>query len=268
MCPPQAEGASHAIRDNVPAGAPCWVDLMSSDVEQSRAFYGELFGWTADEPNEEFGGYINFPKDGEQVAGADGRRQEAGVPDVWSVYLAVDDAEKTVEAATANGGQVFVEPMAVGDLGTMARPRRRRRRRHRHVAARRAQGFGVVGEPAARRAGSSSSPATTTTTVRVLPGRVRLGHPDPAATRPSSATPPRRRRRRDGRDHGRLRLPARGRARPLVGVLRASTTPTRPWPRSSSSAARRSSPAEDTPYGVLATAADATGAMFKLRAAP
>ena len=25
-------------------------------------------------------------------------------------------------------------------------------------------------------------------------------------------------------------------------------------------------PAEDTPYGVLATAADATGAMFKLRA--
>ena len=77
------------IRDNVPAGAPCWVDLMSSDVEKSKAFYGELFGWTADEPNPEFGGYTNFRKDGEQVAGLM-TAQEAGMPDVWSVYLAVD----------------------------------------------------------------------------------------------------------------------------------------------------------------------------------
>ena len=107
------------IRDNVPAGAPCWVDLMSSDVEQSKAFYGALFGWTADEPNPEFGGYTNFRKDGEQVAGLM-TAQEEGMPDVWSVYLAVEDAEKTVEVATANGAQVFVEPMAVGSLGTMA----------------------------------------------------------------------------------------------------------------------------------------------------
>ena len=107
------------IRDNVPTGAPCWVDLMSSDVEKSQAFYGELFGWTADEPNPEFGGYTNLRKDGEQVAGLMAA-QEQGMPDVWSVYLAVEDAEKTVAVAKANGAQVFVEPMAVGDLGTMA----------------------------------------------------------------------------------------------------------------------------------------------------
>lgn len=107
------------IRQNVPAGAPCWVDLMSSDTDKSRAFYGELFGWTADEPNEEFGGYANFSKDGDQVAGLMAA-QEPGMPDVWSVYLAVDDAEKTVEVAKAQGAPVFVEPMAVGDLGTMA----------------------------------------------------------------------------------------------------------------------------------------------------
>jgi predicted enzyme related to lactoylglutathione lyase len=44
---------------------------------------------------------------------------DAGMPDVWSVYLATDDAAKTAELATAHGGQVVVEPMAVGDLGTM-----------------------------------------------------------------------------------------------------------------------------------------------------
>ena len=35
------------IRQYVPNGAPCWIDLMSSDTDKSRAFYGELLGWTA-----------------------------------------------------------------------------------------------------------------------------------------------------------------------------------------------------------------------------
>ena len=30
------------IRQTVPNGAPCWIDLMSSDTGKSRAFYGEL----------------------------------------------------------------------------------------------------------------------------------------------------------------------------------------------------------------------------------
>lgn len=107
------------IRQNPPLGAPCWVDLMSSDVEKSKAFYGELLGWVAEKANAEFGGYINFQKDGEQVAGLMAAQQE-GMPDVWSVYLNVDDAAKTVDAAKEHGGQVLVEPMAVGGLGTMA----------------------------------------------------------------------------------------------------------------------------------------------------
>ncbi|MEO6318043.1 MAG: VOC family protein [Acidimicrobiales bacterium] len=107
------------IRQSVPTGAPCWVDLMSSDTDKSRAFYGELFGWTAEAPNEEFGGYANFSKGDDRVAGLMAA-QEAGMPDVWSVYLAVDDAAKTVEVAKAHGAPVFVEAMAVGDLGTMA----------------------------------------------------------------------------------------------------------------------------------------------------
>jgi len=107
-------------RDTAPIGAPCWVDLMTSDTERSRAFYCDLFGWTAEEPAEEFGGYINFNKDGVRVAGCMASEPGSGMPDVWSVYLATDDATKTLEAAAANGGQVHVQAMAVGDLGTMA----------------------------------------------------------------------------------------------------------------------------------------------------
>jgi predicted enzyme related to lactoylglutathione lyase len=107
-------------RDIAPVGAPCWVDLMTSDIERARAFYSELFGWQAEEPAQEFGGYFNFTKDGVRLAGCMSQEQGSAMPDVWSVYLATDDAAKTVEAAAANGGQVYVEPMVVGDLGTMA----------------------------------------------------------------------------------------------------------------------------------------------------
>lgn len=107
-------------RDVAPLGAPCWIDLTTSDAERIRDFYCPLFGWVATEPNEEFGGYFDFTKDGIRVAGCMPGEPGSGRPDVWSVYLASDDAEKTLEAAVAHGGQVLVPAMAVGDLGTMA----------------------------------------------------------------------------------------------------------------------------------------------------
>jgi len=107
-------------RDTAPVGAPCWIDLMTSDTERSRAFYCQLFGWTAEEPAEELGGYLNFTKNGVPVAGCMASQPGSDMPDAWSVYLATDDAGKTLDAATANGGQVHVHAMAVGDLGTMA----------------------------------------------------------------------------------------------------------------------------------------------------
>jgi uncharacterized protein len=107
-------------RETAPNGAPCWVDLMTSDVDRARAFYGELFGWQSDDPNPEFGGYFNFSKDGILVAGGMPAMPEAGPPNIWSVYLATDDARKAVETATANGGQIIADAMDVHDLGTMA----------------------------------------------------------------------------------------------------------------------------------------------------
>ena len=59
-------------RDSAPVGSPCWADLWTSDVEGSRTFYSELFGWEAQEPSPEFGGYFMFTRDGVPVAGAMG----------------------------------------------------------------------------------------------------------------------------------------------------------------------------------------------------
>jgi predicted enzyme related to lactoylglutathione lyase len=101
-------------------GAPCWIDLFTSDQAGARTFYGELFGWTSADPNPEFGGYLNFSKDGGLVAGCMQAEPGMGVPDVWSVYLQVDDSEAVAKSVEAHGGRVMVSPMAVGDLGTMA----------------------------------------------------------------------------------------------------------------------------------------------------
>jgi predicted enzyme related to lactoylglutathione lyase len=108
-------------RDAAPVGAPCWVDLMTSDTDRARSFYCDLFGWTAEEPNAEYGGYFNFLRDGARTAGCMSRMPDApaDMPDAWSVYLATDDARKTIDVAAANGGQVMVPAMDVGDLGTM-----------------------------------------------------------------------------------------------------------------------------------------------------
>ncbi len=101
-------------------GAPCWIDVFTSDPDRSTSFYGELFGWTAETAGPEYGGYINFSSDGRLVAGAMRNDGADGTPDAWSVYLAVDDAEATVDRATAAGGTVIVPAMPVGPLGTMA----------------------------------------------------------------------------------------------------------------------------------------------------
>lgn len=107
-------------RNAAPAGAPCWADLWTSDVEGSRRFYAELLGWEAGEPSAEFGGYFMFFRDGVPVAGAMGPMDDAPADNRWKTYLATDDIGRTVKEAEAEGAQVVVPPMPVADLGSQA----------------------------------------------------------------------------------------------------------------------------------------------------
>jgi hypothetical protein len=107
-------------RDRAPIGAPCWTDLWTSDVDGSRRFYGELFGWEAQEPSPEFGGYFMFHRDGVPVAGAMGDMGDMPANNSWKVYLASADAAATVEAAASHGGTVGVPASPVADLGIQA----------------------------------------------------------------------------------------------------------------------------------------------------
>jgi hypothetical protein len=107
-------------RDRAPAGAPCWTDLFTSDVDGSRTFYSELFGWEAQEPSAEFGGYFMFTRDGVPVAGGMGDMPDAPADNAWKIYLSTDDIAKTVELAESKGAQVAVPQMPVADLGVQS----------------------------------------------------------------------------------------------------------------------------------------------------
>jgi uncharacterized protein len=107
-------------RDHAPAGAPCWADLFTSDVERSRSFYAELFGWEPLPPSPEFGGYFMFARHGVPVAGGMGPMGDMAADNRWKIYLASDDITKTLEVAAADGAEIVSPVMDVADLGRQA----------------------------------------------------------------------------------------------------------------------------------------------------
>jgi len=107
-------------RESAPVGSPCWADLWTSDVEGSGRFYGELFGWEAQEPSPEFGGYFMFTRNGVPVAGGMGDMGDMKANNTWKVYLNCDDITKVLHVAASEGAQIISPAMAVADLGSQA----------------------------------------------------------------------------------------------------------------------------------------------------
>jgi len=107
-------------QDHIPAGDPCWVELVTSDLAATLAFYEAVLGWTYDDKGEEYGGYVTALADGATVAGIMPRTPEMPPGDEWSLYLATDDVDASAAAAAAAGAQVVVPPMQVMELGSMS----------------------------------------------------------------------------------------------------------------------------------------------------
>ncbi|GEC05473.1 hydrolase [Streptomyces spinoverrucosus] len=102
-----------------PEGTPIWADAMFGDVEGAKTFYGDVLGWTFGEASTEYGNYTQAYSNGKAVAavvppmpGQEGQSQ-------WCLYFASPDAAATAARIRENGGQVLMEPMQVGDFGSM-----------------------------------------------------------------------------------------------------------------------------------------------------
>ncbi|MFF3615521.1 VOC family protein [Streptomyces sp. NPDC002580] len=103
-----------------PEGTPCWADAMFSDVEGAKSFYGDVLGWTFGEASSEYGNYTQAYSGGKAVAAVVPPMPGQEGQSAWCLYLASPDAAATAEKIKANGGEVLMEPMKVGEFGTMA----------------------------------------------------------------------------------------------------------------------------------------------------
>ncbi len=113
------------IERHVP-GAPCWVDLATTDQAAAKAFYGGLFGWSyEDVPMDEAGQqHYSMASLGGSYAAAICTQQEEqrqmGIPPHWSVHLTVEDVDATAGRVSGLGGTLVMEPFDVFESGRMA----------------------------------------------------------------------------------------------------------------------------------------------------
>lgn len=104
-------------------GTPCWVDLSTSDVGGALAFYRELFDWEDEAvPTDQGPDYHFLRRGGRIVAGLGPQppdQAQAGVPPVWTTYLAAPVDDTTAKAEQA-GGSVMMPAMDIMKEGRMA----------------------------------------------------------------------------------------------------------------------------------------------------
>src|SRR5438105_14046379 len=93
-------------------GTPMWIDLATSDVGASSAFYGGLFGWVFKSAGPDSGGYGMLTLKGKEVAGI-GPQQNPRQPPSWSTYVAPEDDNATAQTVREAGGNVRAEPFDV-----------------------------------------------------------------------------------------------------------------------------------------------------------
>ncbi|MFF4755970.1 VOC family protein [Streptomyces sp. NPDC002514] len=102
-----------------PEGTPCWADAMFDDAEGARTFYGDVLGWTFGEASAEHGDYAQAYAGGRAVAAVVPSRSGQEGPSQWCLYFASSDAAATAARIRDNGGEILMEPMQVGEFGTM-----------------------------------------------------------------------------------------------------------------------------------------------------
>jgi predicted enzyme related to lactoylglutathione lyase len=103
-----------------PHGVTSWIDTEQPDLEAARVFYAGLFGWrmTDATPPGLPGSYLIATIDGQDVAAV--APTPAAAAARWNTYVAVDNADATAAAVTANGGALIAPPEDVGPAGRAA----------------------------------------------------------------------------------------------------------------------------------------------------
>jgi uncharacterized protein len=103
-------------------GTLCWADLSTSDRQRAGKFYSALFGWQllAEDENPEHD-YLHI-KNGEHFIGGilPAKFHAPNTPAHWLAYILTPNCDATADKVHQLGGQHYLPPMTVEDIGRMA----------------------------------------------------------------------------------------------------------------------------------------------------
>lgn len=108
---------------DIPRGRFCWYDLMTTDPEAARAFYGRVVGWGT-MPFEGAGTPYTMWTNGESPLGGVNALPEearaAGAPPHWLAYVSTPDVDATAGRVGELGGKVLMPPTDIPTVGRFA----------------------------------------------------------------------------------------------------------------------------------------------------
>jgi uncharacterized protein len=84
-------------------GALCWNELVTTDVERAKAYFGALLGWRYETDDS---GYASIRNGGRPNGGIRAQTdQERGTPPNWLPYFTVQNADDAARDAQRGGGR-------------------------------------------------------------------------------------------------------------------------------------------------------------------
>ena len=103
-------------------GEFCWNELATTNLEDCKSFYSELFGWQFQQNDAVGMVYNEISIAGqERFGGMYQMTEEFGeMAPHWMSYIAVDDVDATVRKVAELGGKVCVPPTDIPNTGRFA----------------------------------------------------------------------------------------------------------------------------------------------------
>jgi len=99
-----------------------WNELMATDVDACKAFFGEVLGWQFQEMDVGAGPY-NVAMAGDAPAAGMFKMEGPdfqGQPAQWMAYIRVDDVDAAVAKVEGAGGKVMQPPHDIPTVGRIA----------------------------------------------------------------------------------------------------------------------------------------------------
>jgi predicted enzyme related to lactoylglutathione lyase len=101
----------------------CWMDLKTRDLAGTATFFSRTLGWRFAVDEKDWRRATKIAIDGHLIGSVSDLANPVyppGIPAHIAYYLAVDNVDRRVGAATVNGARLVVPPFDAGDQGRMA----------------------------------------------------------------------------------------------------------------------------------------------------